>query len=124
LESTAQKFLGEQEQTPPIFSAKKIDGKRAYESARQGKTIEMRQNLIRIDTFEIDCTSFPEIHFTIKCSKGTYIRSIAQDFGQKLNSGACLIALRRTQSGDFSINDANSVDEWLEIIENTTVAID
>lgn len=120
----AEQFMGEQLQTPPIFSAKKIDGKRAYESARQGKHVEMRQNLIHIHKFTIDLKDFPEIHFEIKCSKGTYIRSIAHDFGKKLNSGACLIALRRTQSGEFSIDNAKPVEEWLEIIENTTVAND
>lgn len=124
MNKVAKEFLGEQLQTPPIFSAKKIDGKRAYESARQGKAVEMRQNLIRIDHFTIDSKDFPEVHFEIKCSKGTYIRSIAQDFGKKLDAGACLISLRRTQSGDFSIDDAKSVDEWLEIIENTTVLND
>lgn len=117
----AQEFLGEQLQTPPVFSAKKIDGKRAYESARQGKHVEMRKNLVHIHKFNIDFKDFPEIHFEIKCSKGTYIRSIAQDFGKKLDSGACLIALRRTQSGNFSIENAKSVDDWLEIIEETTV---
>jgi len=124
MNKVVNEFLGEQLQTPPIFSAKKIDGKRAYESARQGKTIEMRQNLIRIDHFTIDSKDFPEVHFEIKCSKGTYIRSIAQDFGKKLGAGACLIALRRTKSGEFSIDDAKSVDEWLEIIENTEVVKD
>lgn len=124
MNKVAKEFLGEQLQTPPIFSAKKIDGKRAYESARQGKAVEMRQNLIRIDHFTIDSKDFPEVHFEIKCSKGTYIRSIAQDFGKKLDAGACLISLRRTQSGDFSIDDAKSVDEWLEIIENTAVLND
>lgn len=124
MNKVVQDFIGEQLQTPPIFSAKKIDGKRAYESARQGKHVEMRKNLIHIHNFSIDTKDFPEVHFEIKCSKGTYIRSIANDLGEKLNSGACLIALRRTQSGDFSINDARSVEEWLEIIENTTVVND
>ncbi|MEX1191089.1 MAG: tRNA pseudouridine(55) synthase TruB [Brumimicrobium sp.] len=122
--NVAEEFLGEQLQTPPIFSAKKIDGKRAYESARQGKELEMRQNTIRIDHFTVDTVDFPKIHFEIKCSKGTYIRSIASDFGKKLGSGACLIELRRTQSGSFLINDAKTVDDWLEIIENTSVVFD
>lgn len=121
LEKVAQTFLGEQLQTPPIFSAKKIDGKRAYESARAGKAIEMKQNLVTIHSFKVDGSRFPEVDFEISCSKGTYIRSIAHDLGEKLSSGATLIALRRTQSGSFSIEDAKSVDEWLEIIENVPI---
>lgn len=121
LAATVQSFLGEQLQTPPIFSAKKIDGKRAYTSAREGKEVKMKQSLIQIKSFQINQERFPEIDFEIICSKGTYIRSIAHDFGQKLNSGGTLIALRRTASGEFDINDAKSVDEWLEVIENTNV---
>ena len=121
LDSVATSFIGEQLQTPPIFSAKKIDGKRAYESARAGKEIEMKQNSITIHSFEVDGSRFPEVDFKITCSKGTYIRSIAFDFGQKLGSGATLIALRRTQSGNFSIDNAKSVEEWLGIIENISI---
>jgi tRNA pseudouridine55 synthase len=121
LESTAQKFLGEQEQTPPIFSAKKIDGKRAYESARKGKEIKMKSNTIRIEYFEVDESNFPEIKFKVKCSKGTYIRSLANDFGAHLGVGGTLIELRRVASGNRSIEDAKSVEEWLKIIEDTEV---
>ena len=121
IEKAAASFLGEQLQTPPIFSAKKIDGKRAYESARAGKAIEMKQNFVTIHSFHVHSNRFPEIDFEISCSKGTYIRSIAHDFGEKLKSGATLIGLRRTKSGDFSIEDAKSVDEWLEIIENKSI---
>ncbi|MDX1652329.1 MAG: tRNA pseudouridine(55) synthase TruB [Brumimicrobium sp.] len=118
VESTAEGFLGEQLQVPPIFSAKKIDGKRAYESAREGKEVEMRKNLIDIKEFSVDCSDFPQVHFQISCSKGTYIRSIANDFGEKLGSGACLIALRRIQSGAYRIEDAKPVDEWIDIISS------
>lgn len=117
LESVRQSFLGEQMQTPPIFSAKLIDGKRAYDIARAGKEVEMKQSRIVIESFEIDATRFPEIDFAITCSKGTYIRSIASDFGKKLNSGATLIALKRTASGDFLLENAKSVDEWIKIID-------
>ena len=113
-------FLGEQLQTPPIFSAKKIDGKRAYESARKGKAIEMKKSLISIDSFEINDDNFPEIEFEITCSKGTYIRSIANDFGEKCNSGGTLIKLRRTKVGDYSVSKAKSVEEWIEVIDNHT----
>jgi tRNA pseudouridine55 synthase len=116
IQTTANSFLGEQLQTPPIFSAKKIDGKRAYESAREGKHIEMRKSLIHIYAFEADASRFPEIDFRIVCSKGTYIRSIAHDFGQLLNTGGTLIALRRTASGDFTIDQAKSVEDWLAVI--------
>jgi len=122
LEQTALTFLGEQLQTPPVFSAKKIDGKRAYESARKGEAVEMRKSAINIANVSIDTTRFPEVDFEIKCSKGTYIRSFAADFGKKVNSGATLIALRRTQSGEFNIKDAKTVDDWIETIAQTTLS--
>lgn len=118
LESVRQSFLGTQEQRPPIFSAKQIDGKRAYDIARAGKTVEMKPNTIEIMDFQIQTDRFPEIDFEITCSKGTYIRSIAHDFGQKLQSGGTLIALRRTASGENKIADAKSVENWIEWIEN------
>lgn len=121
LDTAVENFLGEQEQTPPVFSAKKIDGKRAYESARQGREVEMKKNVITIHDFNIDAQRFPEIDFKITCSKGTYIRSIANDFGQALDSGATLIALRRIASGEFSIKDAKSVEEWMSIIDESEV---
>ncbi|MCC5922972.1 MAG: tRNA pseudouridine(55) synthase TruB [Crocinitomicaceae bacterium] len=114
-------FLGEQLQTPPIFSAKKIDGKRAYESARVGKEVEMKKQTITIHSFTVDTSRFPEIDFTICCSKGTYIRSIAHDFGKALDSGATLIALRRIKSGDLDILNAKSVEEWMGIIEHIDI---
>jgi len=107
LEDVLKTFIGEQLQTPPIFSAKKIDGKRAYDMAREGKTPEMRQNLVNIREFDIDAANFPEVKFRICCSKGTYIRSIAHDFGQKLGSVATLIELRRTRIGDYSVDNAH-----------------
>ncbi|MEN9700674.1 MAG: tRNA pseudouridine(55) synthase TruB [Bacteroidota bacterium] len=116
LEEVRQSFLGVQLQTPPIYSAKQVDGKRAYDFARAGKTVELKQSQIEIKAFEIDASRFPEVDFKIACSKGTYIRSIANDFGQRLGSGATLIALRRTQSGQFDIANAKSVDEWIALI--------
>jgi tRNA pseudouridine55 synthase len=110
LEAVRLSFMGEQLQTPPIFSAKKIDGKRAYDMAREGKTPEMRQNLVHIREFDIDASQFPEIHFRISCSKGTYIRSIAHDFGLKLNSLGTLLALRRTRIGDFHVDNARKAE--------------
>jgi tRNA pseudouridine55 synthase len=116
IESVRKTFLGIQMQTPPIFSAKQIDGKRAYDFARAGKEVVMKQAQIEISHFELNSERFPEIDFKISCSKGTYIRSIANDFGQKLNSGATLIALRREESGDFQIQNAKSVQEWIDFI--------
>ena len=116
LEEVRQSFMGIQEQIPPVFSAKQIDGKRAYDYAREGKSIEMKSNKIEIFSFQINTARFPEIDFEIHCSKGTYIRSIASDFGKKLASGGTLIALRRISSGDQLIEDAKSVDEWLKFI--------
>ena len=119
LEEVRQSFLGEQDQTPPIFSAKQIDGKRAYDLARAGKEVVMKSNKITISDFQIDVNSFPEVRFDVSCSKGTYIRSIAYDFGQKLQSGGTLIELRRVRSGDQNIADAKQVDEWIEFIQNS-----
>ncbi len=114
MEEVRLSFLGEQQQFPPIFSAKQVDGKRAYDLARAGKEVELKSNSITIHSFQIDSTRYPEIDFEVSCSKGTYIRSIANDFGKKLNSGATLIALRRTKSGDFDVKDAVGVEEWIE----------
>jgi len=103
---TAQSFLGEQEQVPPHFSAVKVDGKRAYLLARKGEEPEIKPKKITIYAFEITKIALPEVDFKIVCSKGTYIRSIARDFGQKLASGAHLTALCRTRIGEFKIDDA------------------
>lgn len=117
LEEVRLTFLGVQQQVPPLFSAKQIDGKRAYDYARAGIEKELKANTIEIMDFRIDSTRFPEIDFEISCSKGTYIRSIAHDFGQKIGCGATLIALRRTKSGIYDINDSKSVEEWITFIE-------
>lgn len=123
LESVRASFIGVQMQTPPIYSAKQVDGKRAYDFARAGKEVELKQSQIEISAFKINAERFPEIDFEISCSKGTYIRSIASDFGARLNSGATLIALRRTHSGQFDIANAKSVEDWIELIEQDEVYI-
>lgn len=117
LEEVRASFLGIQEQVPPLFSAKQIDGKRAYDYARAGIEKELKANTIEVMDFKIDATRFPEIDFEISCSKGTYIRSIAHDFGQRLGCGATLIALRRTKSGIYDIKDSRSVEDWIAFIE-------
>jgi len=113
IEEIRKSFIGEQQQVPPIFSAKQVDGKRAYDLARAGKEVVLKSNTITISDFKVNLERFPEVDFEISCSKGTYIRSIAYDFGKALKSGGCLTALRRTKSGDLSIENAKSVDDWI-----------
>jgi tRNA pseudouridine55 synthase len=111
-------FKGEIQQVPPLFSAKKIDGKKAYEYAREGIQMELKSNTITIYNYEITRIELPEVDFKIQCSKGTYIRSLAHDLGRELNNGGYLKALRRTAIGDFKVTDAKSVEDWVtEIIE-------
>lgn len=119
LERVRQSFIGEQQQVPPIFSAKQVDGKRAYDLARAGKEVVLKSNTITIEDFKIDASELPRVTFEVTCSKGTYIRSIASDFGKRLHSGGTLIELRRTQSGDLSVENAKSVDEWIEYIRQS-----
>ena len=111
---TVKQFLGEIDQKPPIFSAIKKEGKRLYESARAGIEVEIASRKTTIYAFEITRVALPEIDFRISCSKGTYIRSIAFDFGKALQSGAHLIALRRTKIGDFDVDNALSLTEFEE----------
>lgn len=109
---TKQQFLGEIEQIPPIFSAVKKDGKRAYELARKGEEVQLKSRKITISAFEISTAQFPNLHFKVRCSKGTYIRSLAHDFGKALNSGAHLSALRRTKIGDFHVDNSKSPEDF------------
>lgn len=106
IQETTKQFIGEIDQYPPIFSALKKDGKRLYEHARAGEEVEIDSRKIEISQFEITRIELPEIDFRVVCSKGTYIRSLAYDFGKALNSGAHLTALRRTKIGDFSVDHA------------------
>lgn len=117
ISKSKESFLGEQDQIPPIFSAIKKDGKKAYESAREGTIIEMQPRKITIMDFQVWSKSPQELDFSVSCSKGTYIRSLAHDFGQALNSGAYLTALRRTAIGDFKIEDALSLETFLASLE-------
>lgn len=116
IHETARKMTGALTQFPPVYSAIKKDGKKLYESARAGETVELQSRPIEINEFEITGIEMPRVHFRVVCSKGTYIRSLAVDFGIALNSGACLDVLCRTRSGNFSLNDAKSVEEWLQEI--------
>ncbi len=114
LHKTCKQFIGKIQQKPPIFSAIKKDGKRLYELARKGETTEIKSREVEISTFEITKINFPNVEFRVVCSKGTYIRSLAHDFGQALNSGAHLSTLRRTKIGDFSVENALTIEEFLE----------
>ena len=116
--STAKTFEGEIDQTPPVYSALKIDGKRAYEYARKQEDVKMKSRKITIFYFKITKIELPEVFFEVKCSKGTYIRSLARDYGDALKSGAYLSSLRRTFIGDYSVNDAIKVDQIKEIIHS------
>ena len=131
IKETALNFIGEQEQVAPIHSAKKIDGKRAYEYAREGEAVVIKSNTINIKEFDVEICDTPinealedskinqetpyqkgiNIKFRIVCTKGTYIRAIARDFGEKLNSGGHLSVLRRTKIGDYKIEDAVKIED-------------
>lgn len=115
LENT-QQFTGEIEQTPPIYSAIKIDGKRAFEYARKDNEVKLKSRKVTISQFNLLNFELPEIDFLVNCSKGTYIRSLVNDFGIALNNGAYMSSLRRTSIGEYSVNNAYSVDEIKEAI--------
>ncbi len=114
---TAKSFVGKQEQIPPMFSAVKVDGKRLYKLARIGEDIELKARPIEILEFEITRCELPLVDFRIACTKGTYIRSIARDFGLALNSGAYLDTLCRTKIGHFSLEDAKTPEEFIKTIQ-------
>jgi len=112
LKKAAQQFIGEIAQQPPVFSALKKDGKRLYEFARKGEAIEIPTRKVTISDFEITHIALPEVDFRVVCSKGTYIRSLANDFGKALDNGAHLSALRRTRIGEFSVTEAVSITDF------------
>ncbi len=111
---TRNTFLGDIEQIPPMYSALKVNGKKLYDLARKGKEVKRKPRNVHIYHFKITGINIPEVHFDIKCSKGTYIRVIANDFGEKLGCGAVLSKLRRTEIGEYSVNNALSVEEFVE----------
>lgn len=112
INSAKEKFIGEILQIPPMFSAVKHKGKSLYQIARKGKTVKREPRKINIYSFNINKISLPEIHFEIVCSKGTYIRAIANDLGNELGCGGLLSSLRRTKIGEYSVNKALTVDEF------------
>ena len=135
IKETAKAFIGEQEQVAPMHSAKKINGKRAYEYAREGEEVKIKSNTITLKEFEVEVCDIPTIEiledskinqerpyekgihfkFRIVCSKGTYIRAIARDFGNKLNSGGHLSQLTRTKIGEYKIEDSLKIDEVTQL---------
>ncbi|WP_406685586.1 tRNA pseudouridine(55) synthase TruB [Seonamhaeicola sp. MEBiC1930] len=118
IHGTTKKFIGNIEQCPPVFSAIKKDGKRLYEFAREGKTVEIKSRIISISEFEITSISGFNVDFRVVCSKGTYIRSLANDFGKALNSGAHLSVLRRTKIGDFDVEKGLSVEGFIASLKD------
>lgn len=116
IRKTALGFIGETQQQPPVFSALKKEGKRLYEFAREGEVVDIPLRTIHISEFEITAVELPNICFRIVCGKGTYIRSLAHDFGKALNNGAYLSALRRTKIGDFSVEDGITIEGFEEIL--------
>ena len=116
IEKKKKLFLGKIRQTPPIYSAIKIDGKPAYLYARKNKEVKMKSREVEITEFEINRIELPEIDFRIVCSKGTYIRSVADDFGKALNSGGYLTSLCRTKIGIFSLDDAMSIETFRDTV--------
>ncbi|MBR5215156.1 MAG: tRNA pseudouridine(55) synthase TruB [Bacteroidales bacterium] len=119
MEEARKKFIGDILQRPPKFSAIKINGKRAFDYARSDKEIEMKERTVHIEDFKLDYSEFPKINFEVKCSKGTYIRSLAHDFGKALGNGASLISLRRTKIGDFDVTNARDLFELKREIQET-----
>ncbi|MFM2225863.1 MAG: hypothetical protein RJA07_2065 [Bacteroidota bacterium] len=111
---TAASFVGDQTQYPPIYSAVKQNGKPLYILARKKEDIELKKRFITIYEFEITKIEMPDIHFRVVCASGTYIRSLANDFGIRLKSGAHLSKLCRTKSGDFDLTNVPTIDEWID----------
>lgn len=118
---TLPKFQGHVMQVPPVFSAVKVDGKRAYNYARKGKEVEIKAKPLEIKELEVLSWEAPKLTLRVLCSKGTYIRALARDLGEAMNSGAHLTALRRIRVGDYTIDDAMSLDQALELIKEGPV---
>lgn len=116
IKEATKQFTGDIQQYPPAHSAVKVDGERLYEKARRGEEVELRVRNVTISEFEITRIELPEVDFRVVCSKGTYIRSLADDFGKALNNGAYLSRLRRTRSGNFRSEDAWEIMELVNVI--------
>lgn len=119
---TTKKFIGDIDQFPPLFSAVKKDGKRLYEFARAGENVEIKPRRITIYEFEITKIESLDVNFRVVCSKGTYIRSLAHDFGKALGSGGHLSALRRTKIGEYKVEDAMTINQFIEGFNNQSMS--
>lgn len=116
LRRATEQFTGDILQVPPAHSAIQKDGKRAYELAREGKEVKLEPRAVNIAAFEITKIALPEVHFRVACSTGTYIRSLANDYGAALGCGGYLQELRRTKIGDFNVEEALTVAEWIKVL--------
>ena len=123
VEAALASLMGERLQAPPIYSAKKVEGVRAYEFARAGEEVELRKALINIYAIELEEYAMPRVRIRVECSKGTYIRSLAQEIGEALESGAYLTSLRRTKSGDFAVENAVQLEDFLKKIDECETKI-
>lgn len=123
IKETASTFIGEQLQTPPVYSAVKVGGKRAYKFARKDQEVKLNPKQVHIYDFETGELKDSMVEFKIKCSKGTYIRSIARDFGEKINSGAYLNSLRRTEIGKYSITEAANIENLESLFEELKLQV-
>jgi tRNA pseudouridine55 synthase len=122
IKATCAQFTGDIQQYPPAHSAIKVDGERLYEKARRGEEVELKLRNVTISEFEITRIELPEVDFRVVCSKGTYIRSLVNDFGKALNNGAYMSALRRTRSGNYRIEDAHEILELVNTIRDLKVS--
>lgn len=123
VEETLNRFVGMIEQVPPVFSACKVNGSRAYDLARKGEEVELKAKTLVIDELELLRCELPEIVIRVVCSKGTYIRALARDIGEALHSGAHLTALRRTRIGDVKVEDCLKLDGFAEWLDRQTIEI-
>ena len=123
VEETLVRFVGTIEQVPPVFSACKVNGSRAYDLARKGEEVELKAKTLVIDELELLRCELPEIVIRVVCSKGTYIRALARDIGEALHSGAHLTALRRTRIGDVKVEDCLKLDGFAEWLDRQTIEI-
>lgn len=121
VEEVLKSFVGTIEQVPPAFSAVKVDGKRAYDMARKGREVELKAKTLVIDDIELLDCNLPDIRIRVVCSKGTYIRALARDIGEALQSGGHLTALRRTRVGNVTVDRCLSIDAAVELLQNTTI---
>jgi tRNA pseudouridine55 synthase len=118
IDKALHQFQGEIMQKPPVFSALKKEGKRLYEYARKGEEVDIPKRQVNIDYFKITENNLPKLNFEVQCSKGTYIRSLAFDFGKAINSGAYLSELRRTRIGDYKVENALSIEDFEKLLND------